>query len=356
MFNIFKSVLLPFSSKKAVLKEGEKPVFSLKDCISNCSSFTKENIDEFSQFLKEARHKIKDIPKANYELGERHLYRSDILDALLRFKMVCFLQPQNVQARSKLARCYFLVDEQDNSIKQCEKILQDHPDHEIAKYITQKIKEPKAVKKIPVEFINDNLDLIARSYEGEFIDDSYKGHKILISLLLEQIQSSDPKLSVLDLGCGVGLCGAELEKRGAANKIVGVDGSIVMLNELKKFSNSKKKIYDRLVKSEISLFLSKNSDKYDVIIFDYCIAFCGDLSTLFKNAKKSLNSGGYVVFAYPANNIKKDYRFDSGGDFFEHSLDYIKASFESEGFEQKGYKSFELAMDDREIFLVYKGS
>ena len=95
-------------------------------------------------------------------------------------------------------------------------------------------------------------------------------------------------LAVLDLGCGSGLMGALLKPW--ASVMVGVDLSPEMIALARK-----RNIYDRLEVCEITDWLERTEDRFDLIVACECLNYFGDLQPVICAAARRLNSGG--IFA-----------------------------------------------------------
>ena len=68
-------------------------------------------------------------------------------------------------------------------------------------------------------------------------------------------------MTVLDLGCGAGLCGEALSKRGANRKITGLDISQKSLDVA-----AKRGCYVKLVKADLLMKLPLEADTFDFLM------------------------------------------------------------------------------------------
>ena len=92
-------------------------------------------------------------------------------------------------------------------------------------------------------------------------------------------------LAVLDLGCGSGLVGALLKPWTSV--LVGVDLSPEMIALARN-----RDIYDRLEVSEITEWLGRTEDRFDLIVACECLNYFGDLHPVISAAARRLNTGG----------------------------------------------------------------
>jgi len=135
--------------------------------------------------------------------------------------------------------------------------------------------------------------------------------------------SSSRKLSILDLGCGTGLCGEKF--RPLARKLIGVDLSIEMLNIARS-----KELYDELSCLDITAALANYTNNIDLILAADTLVYIGDLDTLFKNARQALNTEGY--FAFTCENTEHYSYILQKTARFAHSLQYISYLAKKYGF------------------------
>jgi predicted TPR repeat methyltransferase len=101
----------------------------------------------------------------------------------------------------------------------------------------------------------------------------------------------DPRgtLDVLDAGCGTGLCGAEL--RPYARRLTGVDLSGGMLEQARGKGG-----YDALVEAELTDFLQRSPEAYDLVVSADTLVYFGALEALAAALAGALRPGGCFVF------------------------------------------------------------
>ena len=130
----------------------------------------------------------------------------------------------------------------------------------------------------------------AASYDSRMRDDlKYVGPEKLMELTKPFLGGRD-KLRVMDMGCGSGFAGLIL--RPLAADLTGVDLSPEMV-ELAKGRN----VYDRLEVAEITQWLNKGGENFDLIFSSDCLIYFGDLTVILAAAAKRLKSGGVFAFS-----------------------------------------------------------
>jgi predicted TPR repeat methyltransferase len=96
-------------------------------------------------------------------------------------------------------------------------------------------------------------------------------------------------LDVLDAGCGTGLCGSYLAPY--ARRLTGVDLSAGMLAQARE-----KKVYDELVKGELTEYLRSHVGSFDVIVSADTLVYFGALEEVAAAASDALRAGGLLSF------------------------------------------------------------
>lgn len=99
---------------------------------------------------------------------------------------------------------------------------------------------------------------------------------------------------VLDLGCGTGLMGVELEGRTA--QMVGVDLSAKMLEKARE-----RNLYARLVQADLVEMMHKEPDcSFDLVVAADVFVYVGKLDALFEQTRRLLRPGGLFAFSVEA--------------------------------------------------------
>ncbi len=136
------------------------------------------------------------------------------------------------------------------------------------------------------------------------------------ALLLEAVSviRTDPFASVLDLGCGTGLCGAAFKP--LAKFLCGVDLSPGMIEEARA-----KSVYDRLEVSNIKAFLEAEPDaSADLLLAADVFVYIGDLAPIFSAASRVMMPGG--LFAFTLQQTDEGYKLQADLRF-AHAPGYV---------------------------------
>jgi predicted TPR repeat methyltransferase len=163
----------------------------------------------------------------------------------------------------------------------------------------------------------------------------YKIPRVIAEIIIKD-SKFDLLGSIMDLGCGTGLFGAEIKQ--FCKRLEGIDLSQKMLDEAMK-----KDIYNKLIKEDILAYLSNASLNFDYFVSTDVFIYIGDLSDIFRLIKSRNKTGGKLVFS------TEDY--DGDGFFLEqsgrysHSKKYIVGLCKKFGFELRHFETQALRKD-----------
>lgn len=264
--------------------------------VINIPNFIKNKILEFRNYISECKYKFSHLAETNYQLGLDHLYRGNLNDALLRFKLVDkFFNPNDSKVYYQLGWVYFLKNNYKQAIEYLEKSNE--------KYKTifiDFLKNYQNATEIPEEIWGKYRDLTAKYYPTIFNNDKnihlpYR----FVNEALKQISDLPDNYSILELGGNIGLVGYEIQKRFPESfALTGVEISTLM-NDLQEIYYPNTKIYDQIYNIAINEFLKQDSNKFD-IIFSFCgLSFTNNLIEYFNLIYSSLSKQGYFVLCLP---------------------------------------------------------
>ena len=151
----------------------------------------------------------------------------------------------------------------------------------------------------------------------------YQVPEKLYQAIYEETGVDAPQWSILDLGCGTGLSGERFKH--IAKKLIGLDISKEMVEIAKK-----KNIYDELKVADIQQAIVQYHD-IDLIIAADVFTYIGDLSNIFKKARKTLTNGG--VFAFSVEKTHADPYILQPSIRYAHSKKYLETLIKENGFE-----------------------
>jgi predicted TPR repeat methyltransferase len=131
---------------------------------------------------------------------------------------------------------------------------------------------------------------------------------------------------VLDIGCGTGLCGPLLAPY--AKQLVGVDLSVGMLKHAEE-----KGVYHGLVQAELTEYLARHHERFDVIVTADTLVYFGGLEAVAAAAAAALRPGGLLVFTVEEEadaDLRQSYRLRHHGRY-THGAEYVHQLLASVG-------------------------
>ena len=180
------------------------------------------------------------------------------------------------------------------------------------------------IKSADKRYVQNIFDAFASDFDTVLHSLDYQVPS-LIHHYLEELYPpfSNPKLRILDLGCGTGLCGEFLHRFAQPQCLEGIDLSSKMLDVARS-----KKLYSKLIHSDINTYLEHNNthdfQTYDLMVASDVLTYMGSLEEVFENINKSLSPQGRLIFSISENTENKNNYFLHMSGRFLHSLSYIK--------------------------------
>lgn len=274
--------------------------------------------------------KFKDIVKNNFELGQRHLALGNYNDAVLRFRLVIWLDPKHMQAWYYLGATYMAKGDKKKAAEAFRKALELKPGDENAIYLltvaTGKLAERLGVpKRMPLDLAQEYFDSLAASYTEDQLYIKYEGHIETCNSVRSFATPGKVDHLVLDLGCGSGLCGPLI--RDIANHMTGVDISGAMLSEAGTLlDNNGNKIYNALVKSDLTSFIADAPDNaYDIVLAANVFPFIGALDQIYAQVSRILRPRGLFAFCTDQLDAPDGFRFNAEEARFTYSRAYLES-------------------------------
>lgn len=148
-------------------------------------------------------------------------------------------------------------------------------------------------ERAPSEYVETVFDGYAERFEMHLLRLGYRIPGLVRAALL----AARPQFaaagvaSVLDLGCGTGLIGIALSDLRIGD-FTGVDLSTRMLREA-----GRKRIYTRLVQSDLETFLTTDTRPWQVIVAADVFCYFGALDPVLAAARERLTADGALIFS-----------------------------------------------------------
>jgi predicted TPR repeat methyltransferase len=142
---------------------------------------------------------------------------------------------------------------------------------------------------MPNKAVRQMYQHFAPTFESNLIGElNYRGPEG-VQQIIDPLLGDRRQLAILDLGCGSGLAGERFKP--LAESLVGVDISPEMLALARA-----RDIYDRLEVAEVTEWLGRSTETFDLIVSCECLIYFGDLRQVVIPAAKRLLAGGILAF------------------------------------------------------------
>ena len=266
-----------------------------------------------------------DIPDAFYLLAALCLKLERFPEARHFNYCGIITEPPDKQSKILRGQAYFELGRVDEAIALLKNWLLAEPDHAVALHLLDAYQGKDLPDRCSIQYIELTFDDFASTFENTLKRLNYCGPD-LVRVYLSSLNLQYASLYVLDLGCGTGLLGDILKPY--ANRLVGVDLSQAMLNLA-----IEKQLYHHLKKSDITDFLIKSPDTYDLITCMDTFIYLGRLDEIFTLILQRLKVGGHFLFSTEKVNgtNANDYQLNISGRFSHHN-DYLITILKNTGF------------------------
>ncbi len=268
-------------------------------------------------------------------LGNLMSGQGKVNEAVAYYCKAITLIPDHPQTRRLLGIAYYTLGQVDKAAEVFRQWMEDEPDDPIAQHMYAATSGRGVPPRASDDYIEITFDGFAASFDAKLGKLSYRAPDLVVSALEQICAAPARQLSVLDAGCGTGLCGPLVAPY--ASRIVGVDLSSGMLQRAQN-----RGVYDELVKAELHAYLVDHSDEFDVIVSADTLVYFGALEEVLAAAFRALKPGGCLVFTVEES-IAGDtgYRINPHGRY-SHEPAYVRSAMQLAGFEVKAINAADL--------------
>src|SRR5262249_50545598 len=243
---------------------------------------------------------------------------------------VVTLRPKHREARKLLALAHCRLGESDKAVRIFEEWLDEEPENPVARHMLAACTGRGVPARASDAFVATTFDSFAASFEAKLARLSYRAPAPIAAMPAECGLPPARRLDVLDAGCGTGLCGAGVAP--FARRLVGVDLSDGMLAHARD-----KRIYDALMKAELTDYLRGNREAFDLIVSADALVYFGDLADVIAAAARALRPDGLLVFTLEhaaGQGVDSGYRLELHGRY-GHARAYVERLLASSGLQAR---------------------
>lgn len=253
--------------------------------------------------------------KELFDLARRLRRGGRVQLAFLSQQTVTKLSGDDPDAWYYLGQLAHIIGRRDQARAAYEQYIALKPDDAEVKHILVALRDDTPPPRAPDEYIQQLYQRFSSFYESNVCGKLDYQAPDRIRDLVQSVIGDRMGLAVLDLGCGSGLASVQLRPRAA--RMVGVDLSPEMVDLARAHS-----IYDQLEVAEITAWLGRSKDYFDLIVACECLVYFGDLRQVAVLAAKRLNREGVLVFTVERGDRYPFRLTDSGR--YSHHPDHVR--------------------------------
>ena len=279
-------------------------------------------------------------PDAYFVLGNLFHEHTRYEEAIEAYRKSILINPRMPQAYRNLGLTLNILGRIDEAADVWEQWLKNEPDNPIPQYMLAAATGRNVPTRAGDDFIQKTFDSFARTFDKQLKRLSYHAPDLIAEAIAKELGPPTGELEVLDAGCGTGLCAPLL--RPYARHLMGVDLSAGMIEKARERGG-----YDDLVTAELTDFMSRITERYDLLASADTLVYFGDLKPVFQAAAKTLRSGGHFVFT-----LEKAPDADGGCGFvlhlfgrYCHKESYVQTCLSEAGFAVRSMSPVILRME-----------
>jgi len=193
----------------------------------------------------------------------------------------------------------------------------------------------------PRQYVEALFDGYASDFQRHLVELlRYEAHERLLRPLM---QASRRYRTVLDLGCGSGLCGLLIHP--FADSVDGIDVSRAMLSQAHQLG-----VYRDLIHADLVPFLAETTRSADLVLAADVFIYVGELSAVFQSVRRILEPTGCFAFTVELLLEGEGVRLLSSLRY-AHSESYIRRLASSHGFNVRDLFSAPMRHDQNQPVL-----
>lgn len=290
-------------------------------------------------WINEIVYKFHHLPQTNFELGCDFSDQGKWNDAVLRFRIATYLQPDFARAFYNLGCCYLRLNKHLQAKQAFVRTLQLQPDYPDALLMLSAL-DPSSIPankrptRMPAAMVIEFFSGLAEDYDTIETANQYQGGTVCYGALKPLIGKREG-LHVVDLGCGTGLASRPL--RAQAANITGIDFAPPMVQAAQQIRVGDRPAFDAVLQEDILDLLSTPAplEQADIVLCCNTAQFVGDLHPLVHALAARTKPEALVLLTIEPFYIAAGYGVNIDTGRFGHHPDHIKKLAATTGFTVK---------------------
>lgn len=257
-----------------------------------------------------------------YNLGIVLGKEGDLAGGIRMLREALAREPGYLRAYEPLATMLYQSGEQEAAAAIYRQWLEQDPGSPQARHLAAAATRESAPVRASDEYLRAHFDSAAGSFDTNLQQLLYRAPGLVAEALARLVRSPLPTL--LDAGCGTGLCAPLL--RPLCRTLIGVDLSPGMLARARERGG-----YDQLIEAELTAFLRAQPGTLAGIVCVDTLVYFGPLEEPLGAAAAALTAGGLLVFTLEAGR-GADHQIQIHGRY-THDETYVRRSLAASGLE-----------------------
>lgn len=215
-------------------------------------------------------------------------------EALTAYCEALVLMPRHSQARKLLGVAYYTLGRLEEATQVYREWMADEPGNPVPRHYLAACTGENVPQRADDGYVQNVFDRFADSFDAKLARLHYRAPELISQAVAALCGPAQQTLTVLDAGCGTGLCGPLLKPY--SRRLVGVDLSAQMLAKAEP-----RQVYDELMKAELTAFIeAAQASSYDLIVSADTLCYFGELHEVARATARALRPRGGFVFTVEA--------------------------------------------------------
>ena len=259
-------------------------------------------------------------------LGNAYKARARSDEALTAYRRAVEIDPRLTTAHLSLGRALYSFGRTDEARVVYEKWLEVDPENAVAKHMLAACRGDVVPDRCSDAFVKESFDAFASSFDEVLDRLDYRAPSLVEEAIDDALPPPQQQFSILDAGCGTGLCGPALKPY--ASRLTGIDLSPKMLGKARS-----RNCFDDLEEAELTQFMLEHAEQFDVIVSADTLVYFGDLERAFDAASVALRPNGLLVFTleHAHDPPESGYQLNPHGRY-SHGEEYVRSVLARSGF------------------------
>jgi len=284
-----------------------------------------ERFEEAAEQFGKAIELMPDNAELYHNFGNVFRKQGKFGEAAQAYRKAINLRPYRSDDYENLCHVLYLQGLVEEALPTIRQWLEHDPANPLALHRLHSYNGTNAPARASDDYVRMTFDSFADSFDYVLKGLDYRAPALVRESVAALYGTAQGDLEVLDAGCGTGLCGEFL--RPHARRLVGVDLSSKMLEKARA-----RGCYDELTEAELTAFIGRNADRFDLIVSADTLVYFGDLSDVFERVGQALRRGGHFIFTVERTDDRPSagYQINFHGRY-SHTEDYLARRLEDAG-------------------------